>query len=353
MSRVGRNDPCPCGSGKKYKKCCLAKERDAAREAKAEGEATMRSFEWLADNFHGAMDEAREEQFYAALEDEARSDIPQLPVYLLETLERNTYEFFLAEGTLEVDGEQRTTQELLLGAGGPQMEPAERRRMEELFSRPLGLYRVEESRRGEGTWLQDTLGREKPERLWVAEVEGAEEFPQGLLLATRVVPGGGVPGDPGRFDGGLMPFTPSCHEALCQELLEKLGNVSDPAEARAVTGRTIVDAWMRQLAVMGRSTEDPEPRQALPQIPRQEIWDLEATLERWSYRDWADQPIEELGGNTPRQTVHTKRGRPAVIALLEAYQEMAQAAAEEDGRKPLSFDFLWQSVGLTPPSPAG
>jgi hypothetical protein len=25
--KVGRNDPCPCGSGKKYKKCCLGKER--------------------------------------------------------------------------------------------------------------------------------------------------------------------------------------------------------------------------------------------------------------------------------------------------------------------------------------
>ncbi|MFH2001587.1 MAG: SEC-C metal-binding domain-containing protein [Planctomycetota bacterium] len=25
-SKVGRNDPCPCGSGKKYKKCCQAKE---------------------------------------------------------------------------------------------------------------------------------------------------------------------------------------------------------------------------------------------------------------------------------------------------------------------------------------
>ena len=23
-SKVGRNDPCPCGSGKKYKKCCGA-----------------------------------------------------------------------------------------------------------------------------------------------------------------------------------------------------------------------------------------------------------------------------------------------------------------------------------------
>ena len=25
MSTFGRNDPCPCGSGKKYKKCCLSK----------------------------------------------------------------------------------------------------------------------------------------------------------------------------------------------------------------------------------------------------------------------------------------------------------------------------------------
>lgn len=25
--KVGRNDPCPCGSGKKYKNCCLAKEK--------------------------------------------------------------------------------------------------------------------------------------------------------------------------------------------------------------------------------------------------------------------------------------------------------------------------------------
>jgi preprotein translocase subunit SecA len=24
--KVGRNDPCPCGSGQKYKKCCLLKE---------------------------------------------------------------------------------------------------------------------------------------------------------------------------------------------------------------------------------------------------------------------------------------------------------------------------------------
>ena len=30
MNAIGRNEPCPCGSGKKYKKCCL--ERDEALE---------------------------------------------------------------------------------------------------------------------------------------------------------------------------------------------------------------------------------------------------------------------------------------------------------------------------------
>jgi methionyl aminopeptidase len=31
--KVGRNDPCPCGSGKKYKKCCLKKDLSASLSA--------------------------------------------------------------------------------------------------------------------------------------------------------------------------------------------------------------------------------------------------------------------------------------------------------------------------------
>ena len=30
MAKTGRNDLCPCGSGRKYKKCCEAKERATA-----------------------------------------------------------------------------------------------------------------------------------------------------------------------------------------------------------------------------------------------------------------------------------------------------------------------------------
>ncbi len=32
--KIGRNDPCPCGSGKKYKKCCL-KKKEAEQEKKS------------------------------------------------------------------------------------------------------------------------------------------------------------------------------------------------------------------------------------------------------------------------------------------------------------------------------
>ena len=28
-TKVGPNDPCPCGSGKKYKKCCMHKDKTA------------------------------------------------------------------------------------------------------------------------------------------------------------------------------------------------------------------------------------------------------------------------------------------------------------------------------------
>jgi tetratricopeptide (TPR) repeat protein len=39
MATPGRNDPCHCGSGKKYKKCCLPKEESEQREASAKDQA--------------------------------------------------------------------------------------------------------------------------------------------------------------------------------------------------------------------------------------------------------------------------------------------------------------------------
>ena len=42
MSKVGRNDPCPCGSGKKYKKCCANKALGARKVTMQSGNMMSR-----------------------------------------------------------------------------------------------------------------------------------------------------------------------------------------------------------------------------------------------------------------------------------------------------------------------
>ena len=52
MSKVGRNDPCPCGSGKKFKRCCLermeAEERSARLQAESDGLAPRHEWRFAA-----------------------------------------------------------------------------------------------------------------------------------------------------------------------------------------------------------------------------------------------------------------------------------------------------------------
>ncbi|MFW6122501.1 MAG: SEC-C metal-binding domain-containing protein [Petrotogales bacterium] len=53
---VGRNDPCPCGSGKKYKKCCLPLEREIGGGRRVEdflhyAAEWILNIDWLRDEF--------------------------------------------------------------------------------------------------------------------------------------------------------------------------------------------------------------------------------------------------------------------------------------------------------------
>lgn len=43
MGNVGRNDPCPCGSGKKYKKCCGQKSSMQRRQFSSLGSGEVKS----------------------------------------------------------------------------------------------------------------------------------------------------------------------------------------------------------------------------------------------------------------------------------------------------------------------
>lgn len=51
MADPSRNDPCPCGSGKKYKRCCLGKDQAAERDEALglDGRVTLRVLRWVEE----------------------------------------------------------------------------------------------------------------------------------------------------------------------------------------------------------------------------------------------------------------------------------------------------------------
>jgi hypothetical protein len=72
--KVGRNDPCPCGTGQKYKKCCAAK--DAAAES---AELAARNAEVAARLAEAEAKAAEAEANGEAAEPAAKPKRPKLP----------------------------------------------------------------------------------------------------------------------------------------------------------------------------------------------------------------------------------------------------------------------------------
>jgi len=56
-TKIGRNDPCPCGSGKKYKRCCLEQDEQDQREAAVALEAALAEQQAEDDEFAEWSDE--------------------------------------------------------------------------------------------------------------------------------------------------------------------------------------------------------------------------------------------------------------------------------------------------------
>jgi len=53
MTKPGRNDPCSCGSGKKYKRCCLAKDEEADAHSPSRQRHGGKSATPLPHRYHG------------------------------------------------------------------------------------------------------------------------------------------------------------------------------------------------------------------------------------------------------------------------------------------------------------
>lgn len=185
MKKPGRNDLCPCGSGKKYKQCCLkTEEAQATRAANDRSEAVPRAIHWLMSMHGRAVREALEEGFFGSLEEDEYERLQDQHADVFPGILVNAMEWLLAEGSLTLKGRERRVAELLLGRGGPLFSAEQRQWLELLTSKPLGLYEVIEVVPGESLRLKDLLFPEQAPVL-VREKSGSRDVVQFDLMAAR------------------------------------------------------------------------------------------------------------------------------------------------------------------------
>jgi len=219
VSAVGRNAPCPCGSGRKFKKCCLGTERvdgPAARSfTPADRERALAELTAFAHRpaFTAAC-EAAEVIFWG----EALDGLPDDEAEALDEVAQSDYAFHLwlcFDFPIELDGPAlagRTLADLLLEQSRGRLGAGEREYLARMRPTHLRLYEVIEVKPEEGLWLVDLW---TDQRLWVRERLATRQLVRWDLLAVRLMPG--ADGDL-VIDGPPYPFPASEREDLLDGL---------------------------------------------------------------------------------------------------------------------------------------
>ncbi len=277
LDRPGRNDPCPCGSGKKYKKCCLPKEQETRREAQrpAPGNVPVeRALEWLERRYPQQVTEAIQEQLELAGED-AMERLEELPEGYLRMVMVNVNEWLISDGALVLEERDVPVRELLLGPGGPRFDAEERAWMEALTSRPMGWYEVVDTTPGKGFRVRDLLHPEEPP-VDVLDRSASQTVVRWEVLGLRLVPWKGK----WLLSGAVYPFVrdadfPKVLHAMREEVARQ--TEGDPELERAFLSVVLPQEWLLRLL---EPKEVPKPVDAVTGDP------ILLVTDHYRVRDW-------------------------------------------------------------------
>ncbi|MBI3291399.1 MAG: SEC-C domain-containing protein [Elusimicrobia bacterium] len=188
---IGRNDPCPCGSGRKYKRCCLPKE-EADRQAEArdsrmgspdepDGKLRRRIMRFLEEKLPDRDDHLREATSVWL----GRSRDDPGPSFNQEWEDSEFIAFmdyvvhdFIARGY------DTPALELFYRQEGSTLPKQERTLLECWRENHVGFYEVQDVRKEEGTVVKDLLLGEK---FFVSDVSSSRQLEQWDIFAGRVL----------------------------------------------------------------------------------------------------------------------------------------------------------------------
>jgi hypothetical protein len=188
---VSRNAPCPCGSGRKYKLCCLPASELVRRVARSEERVGERIRRWAEGEFPSELAAARQEYMFGMS---------------LDPIERELFDSWFHSDRLLADG--RTPAQRY--AERPDLDGGERMVAARIAAARLGIHRVIDVAPGEWIQLEDTVDGVRHRVL-------SQNVSRGTLRWDLVL-GRIMDGEPGALWGATRVLEPSEEPRLLDEL---------------------------------------------------------------------------------------------------------------------------------------
>jgi hypothetical protein len=209
---VGRNDPCPCGSGKKHKRCCLVLASVAPAYTELDrDEALARLQAFIAtDRFKSAS--LRIFESFLGPSFSLRSPNEQARIVDHPTCKIGMLTFILYDEDVEGG---KSIAEVFLERARRDLSGGVRRYIERMCSSSVGLYEVMAVERDQGLDLRDMhTGR----RIWVRERQGTHGIHRFNVMLLRLR---WDTEDVAVLDGAMAGFTPFQAQHLMRLLAQR------------------------------------------------------------------------------------------------------------------------------------
>ncbi len=223
MSQVGRNDPCPCGSGRKFKRCCLNKEQPSGAYTSGERNSA------LAKLMRFAARSEFEDKHRAALDlfwgDWISEEPDEKLKQVMESEQANLayHSWFAFDFDL---GEGRTMFDLFLEREAKKLSSGECNFFDGMRGSHLRLYEILDVKVDQGFDLRDLWD---DRRLWVRERLATRELATWDVIAGRL--GRGAGGEavfetiphvyPATAKDGLLKGLRKAHQLFTREFPER------------------------------------------------------------------------------------------------------------------------------------
>jgi hypothetical protein len=336
MTKLGRNEPCRCGSGKKYKKCCLLRTAPGGY-SRADRESALLLLDARLEADATLLDELRAE-FY--------EDVPELRQRHPQLVEMSSFAFQTwAYFDAEVEEDGSTLADIALRRD--RLFVGQRKYIEIMGRSTMRLYEVVDTAPDASVTLRDLLGGDP---IVVQERSASRELPRWTVIAARVV-SQGRDDLPPVLDGGLVVI-PAAHK---DRLLEYIRGELDRWRAQdpGCPERVLEDDLFKTMApTFHRVWRTPTLPRALvnydgdPQILC-ELWfdlqDATAACERLDHA--AALTTSDPGQRWTWDGQGAQRAEPVIFGFIERKDDRLQLLVNSENRAERGRRLLEEILG--------